>query len=108
MNKDKKDNQKQLVLRLDQDLYNILSDRAKVKDITITAEIRNLLLSGISYETKNKDMFYLIKILNILKLNYDLTVQEFCNKGYASNRDPKKDIAYNDFLNNRKKDIINE
>lgn len=83
-------------------------NRSKIKKISVVTEIRNILLSGISYEAKEKDIFYLIKIMDMLKLNYDLVVKEFCNKGYANNRDPKKDIAYNDFLNSRKKDIMND
>lgn len=108
MKQNKSETQKKLLLNLEPDLYNVISDRAKVKNITITAEIRNILLSGISFDTKEKDVFYLIKILDLLKLNYDLTVQEFCNMGYAGNRNPKKDTAYNEFLNNRKKDIMND
>ena len=110
---------KQLILTLDQDLYNAILGRAKVKKITVLAEIRNLLTTGINVETKNDDIGYLIrkingydhqlaKIFSMLKLNYDLTVQEFCNKVYHINMNPNKDFAYQEFLNNRKKDIMDD
>ena len=119
MIKVKNENMKQLILSLDKDLYETILRRAKVKNITVLAEIRNLLTTGISVETKNDDISYLVKkvnsyderltkILNTVKLNYDLTVQEFCNKGYVANRKPSQDQAYQDFWRNSRRDKIDD
>jgi hypothetical protein len=119
MIKVKNENMKQLILNLNQDLYSIILERAKIKKITVLAEIRNLLTTGISVETKNDDISYLVKkvdsyddriakILNTIKLNYDLTVQEFCNKGYAANKKPSQDHAYQDFWKNRRKNNMDD
>lgn len=112
-------NVKQLILALDQDMYDNISGRAKVKGITVLAEIRNLLTAGINVESKNDDISYLArkidsyddrlwKILNSIKLTYDLTVQEFVNKGYAANKKPNEDYAYQEFWKNRKIDRTND
>lgn len=110
---------KDLVLRIDKDLYLTIYDRSKIKDITLTAELRNLIISGLNTETKNDNISYLIKkienlenvvykISNLLQLNYDLVVQEFVNKGYASNKKPGNDIAYQEFWANRRRDRMND
>lgn len=104
----KRNKKKQLVLRLDEDLYDTVYRMAKAKNITVLAAIRKLILNGIDFESKENEIYYLIKIVDMLKLNYDLAVQEFCNKGYAGNRDPKKDLAFREFLNNRVKDLMND
>lgn len=115
--KDKKS--KQLILTLSQELYDKICGRSKVKNITVLAEIRELLMTGINVESKNDDIgqlirkinsydYQLAKISSMVKLNYDLTVQEFCNKGYAGNKDPRKDHIYQDFLNTRKRDTMND
>lgn len=119
MKQSKDKNMKQLILTLDQDLYNSISYRSQIKKITVLAEIRSLLITGINVETKNDDISYLIKkvdsyddqlgkILNTIKFTYDLTVQEFCNMGYAANRKPSQDQAYQDFWRNRRKDLMND
>ncbi len=117
MNKDAKI--KQLALRIDQELYAEIFERASNKKISISDEIRNLILSGINIESKNDNIFYLIKkvnsyesqiikIIEMLKNNYDLAVQQFCNLDFESNKEIKKSFAYKDFLSKRRKDVMND
>ncbi len=108
-----KDN-KQLILTVDQKLYDDILVRAKTKNITALAEIRNLLTAGIKAESRNDDISYIVrkidnyddrlwKILNSIQLTFDLTVQEFVNMGYRENRNPNFDRVYQDFWENRRR-----